>query len=231
MLAIGILVTFTGCESTADKAAKLEQETSDAFTKKGLEVARANREVEVLDTRLLTDANGAAVVVRLRSRASRPLVGVPISLSVQDSKGREVFSNDAPGLQPALVRVPVLRPGRETVWVNDQIPGLGLEKARVRVGQARPSARPLPRIDIRNVRFDSDPVSGIQAAGRVTNRSKVLQRRLTIFCVSQRRGRVVAAGRAVIDRLRPGASATFRAFFIGDPRRGKLSVSAPPSVL
>lgn len=231
MAAAGIALALTGCSSTADKAAKLEQRASDAFERKGLEVARVNRDVEVLDTRLLTDENGAAVVVRLRSRARRPLVGVPIAVSVRDGDGREVFANDAPGLQPALVRVPVLRPGRETLWVNDQIPGAGLERARVRVGQAKAPARPLPRLTIRDVRLESDAVSGVQVAGRVTNRSKVLQRRLTVFCVSRRRGRVVAAGRAVVDRLRPGASATFRAFFIGDPRRGRLSVTAPPSVL
>jgi len=54
-----------------------------------------------------------------------------------------------------------------------------------------------------------------------------------ISCVARRGGRVVAAGRAIVDRL--GAKGTkpqlFRIFFIGNPKGAKLTLFAPPTVL
>ena len=65
----------------------------------------------------------------------------------------------------------------------------------------------------------------------MTNRSDVEQRRLVVACVARRGGRVVAAGRAIVNRLAPGKSASYHVFFIGDPRGARMTVVAPPTVI
>lgn len=66
------------------------------------------------------------------------------------------------------------------------------------------------------------------AAGRVVNPSSIAQDRLAIFVTAQRGGRVVAAGRAVVPLLKPGAKgARFTVFFVGDPTGARLRADAP----
>jgi hypothetical protein len=71
----------------------------------------------------------------------------------------------------------------------------------------------------------------VAATGFAANRSKVDQRKLVITAVARRAGRIVAAGRAQIPRLKPGKRARFQIFFIGDPRGAHLDLEAPPSTL
>jgi hypothetical protein len=89
----------------------------------------------------------------------------------------------------------------------------------------------VPKISIASSRLRDDPIDGPEAAGVVVNRSGVEQRKLVIFGVSRRGGQVVAAGRAVVGRLKPHKRARFQLFFIGDPRGGRLSITAPPTDL
>ena len=79
--------------------------------------------------------------------------------------------------------------------------------------------------------LENDPTSGISAVGRVTNRSSILQRKLVLYCVARRGARIVAAGRGGIDRLKPGKSARYTIFFIGNPKGARLTVAAPPTTL
>ncbi len=69
------------------------------------------------------------------------------------------------------------------------------------------------------------------AVGKVTNRSDVEQRNLTVFAVARKDGRVVAAGRGAVERLKPRASATYQVFFIGNPEGARLTLAAPPTTL
>jgi hypothetical protein len=191
--------------------------------------------VRVELTRVLQDANGVAAIVRLRNDGPAQ-VGVPVAITVQDAKGAKLFANDAPGLEPALVSMPALRHGETTYWVNNQILVAGrADKLAVRVGAAQGRApAALPRITISRLRLDHDQ-DGAFARGIVRNDSPVEQRRLTIFCVAGDGRHVEAAGRAVVDKLPPAASATkptkFTVYFIGRPRRAQLSCAAPPTVL
>ena len=41
----------------------------------------------------------------------------------------------------------------------------------------------------------------------------------------------MAAGRAIVEKLAPGKSATFTAFLIGDATGAELSAAAPPTVV
>jgi hypothetical protein len=99
-------------------------------------------------------------------------------------------------------------------------------KAKVGLGPRQAPAG-TPEITVGKPRLEDDPISGISAVGRVTNKSKIDQRKLTIFAVARKGGRVVAAGRGQIDRLRAGKSAAYSIFFIGNPRGAQLTLDAP----
>jgi hypothetical protein len=144
-----------------------------------------------------------------------------------------VFKNDAPGLEPSLVSAPVLEPRSEFAWVNDQVTPAGRpQSVDVKIGPATGRApATLPNLDVAAPVLTKDPVSGMEASGLVTNRSKVEQRRLIVYCIARRGAKVVAAGRGELQRLRPGQKLHYHVFFIGDPSGARLSVAAPPTVL
>jgi hypothetical protein len=90
----------------------------------------------------------------------------------------------------------------------------------------------VPAFAISSPKLESD-ADGLFARATIVNRSKVAQQRLTVSCVGRRGARIVAAGRAIVDRLAPaGAKPTpFTVFFIGDPRGAALQCAAPATVL
>jgi hypothetical protein len=224
----------SGCESTQSKSARLARQASRADAEAGLELGRRNPEVRVTRTELVSDRNGTAAAVELKSSANRVEVGVPVAIAVKDAAGKPVFSNTGPGLAPSLNHVPALRPGQRLWWVNDQVgiggdPGARRLGARVGTSEVRPPAR-LPRLELGRLRMGTDP-DGLYTRGTVRNRSKVDQLQLIMFGVARRRGKVVAAGRAGIERLKAGRTGKFKVFWIGDPRGAAVEVAAPPSTL
>jgi hypothetical protein len=234
LLAVALALLLAGCESTQQTSARLARAGSQSLaSERGLVVRVQNRDVRVLATSVLQDANGTAVVVVLRNRAPRPLGSVPVAIDVRGSGGRSVYRNDLPGLDPSLVAATGVPANGELVWVDDQVTPTGTPKrAMARVGAKR-GATPhaLPRLELTQPRLVDDPVTGVEAVGRVTNRSGVEQRRLVVSCVARRGTHVVAAGRAIVNRLAPGKSASFHVFFIGDPRGARVTVAAPPTVI
>jgi hypothetical protein len=227
--------SLSACESTQDESARLAARSKGLLHQKGQVVGQANRTIRVEQTAIVQDANGVAAVVRLRNTGPAQ-AQLPVTITVSDAKGRKLYRNDAAGLEPALVAVPALAKGEESFWVDNQILVAGKARkvaAKVGVAKGRPSEA-LPRMEISRVHVDHDQ-DGAYAQGIVANRSKLTQKRLTIFCVATRGGKVVAAGRAVIDKLGPAAQAkkptSFTVYFIGDPRGAKLSFAAPPTVL
>ena len=179
------------------------------------------------------DANGTAVVATLRNRSRRALTHVPITIDVRGKGGKSVFRNDAPGLEPTLVGIPVLLPGQKFDWVNDQVQAPERPRGvKVKVGAGRAvDASDLPHVTLTRPRLQADPVSGTAATGFAANRSKVELRKLVVFAVARKGSKVVAAGRAQINRLLPGKRGRYSVFFIGDPRGARVSVSAPPTRL
>lgn len=232
LVAVGALA-LTGCSSTKDKAAKFVDQGSDAFEAEGLSVADVDKNVQVRDSTVVRDANGTAAVVVLRNRGTRTLTGVPIALDVRDAKGASIWKNDTAGLAPSLIAVPVLAPGDATVWINDQVlPVAGTAKRVVaRVGKAKPATGAVPKITVGAAELEGDPVDGVAARGELINASQVDQRDLVVYGVARKGGRVVAAGRGLIPRVKPGAKAPYAIFFIGDPRGATLDVTAPPTTL
>lgn len=231
--AIGLLSILQGCASTADKSARLAAQNADVVAEKDVQVGKASAGVRVLGATTVTDPNGTAVVVRLRNTGASTLARVPIAIDVRDAAGASVFRNDTPGTEPALLSVAGLPAGRDVTWVHDQVISEGGPPARAtaRVGAAATVLRgPLPELKLGRFEVTSDPATGAQGHGSVTNDSQTAQRRLAIYAVARRGAKVVAAGRAVVERVAPGASARFDIFFIGKPAGATVTLTAPPSV-
>lgn len=224
---------LAACESTQDKNARLAKGGASPFKEKGLTVTRENRDVKVGRTTILSDENGTAAVVEVENRSKRTLANVPLAIDVSDAKGRSVFKNDAPGLEPSLTTVAALRPGEKLAWVDDQVQPVGTPKeVKAQAGISKGSApAKLPEIEISQPNLENDPTSGVNASGFVTNRSKLTQLKFTLFAVALKGNRVVAAGRGAVARLKPGKRTAFHIFFIGDPRGARLTIAAPPTTL
>jgi hypothetical protein len=228
---------LAGCESSQTKSARLAREGAGAAKLTAVAAGPRNREVRVARTKLLRGPDGtAAAVVELRNTGTRPQARVPVQISVRDGRGRPVYKNDLRGLQPALQQLAYLGAGRRAYWVHNQVlAARPPRKLSVRVGRAlgkAPAGRP-PKVVVDRVRIDRDS-TGRFVTGRVRNLSAIAQRDMPIYGVALREGRVVAAGRAIIDRVDPAPTPrriTFRMFFVGDPRGARLVVQPVPTVL
>jgi hypothetical protein len=226
------VVALAGCTSTQEKARQLAEGGAEAFTAAGLKVAKANPDVKVVDTAVLTDQNGSAAVVVMKARGKRAAAKLPVAIDVQGADGKSVFRNDAPGLEPSLTSVAAAAPGQTITWVNDQVAAAGTPaKVVARVGMPGGKApRAVPKLTVSGVKV-VDEAAGAAARGRVRNRSKVDQRELVLYGVARKGGEIVAAGRAQVRRVKPGGRASFRMYFIGDPRGADLTISVPPTSL
>jgi hypothetical protein len=231
--ALLLALLLAGCESTQSRSARLKANSKGALDEgRGVVVKKENPDVKVLATSTLKDRNGEAVVVRLRNVGKKPLANLPISVRLADKSGKAVYTNTTPGLEAALAHVAFLHPGQELFWVNDQVVSSGRPaQARTLVGASKPVSGQVPKVGVKGVHLLDDPVSGISAIGRVTNRSALLQRRLPVFCVARRGGAIVAAGRAILEKVKPGKAASFQVFFIGNPRGGRITCTPLPSTL
>jgi hypothetical protein len=231
VLALGALA-LSGCETTAEKSAKLERQAKRVTLQqqKGLTITRRSSSIEVLDATVLHSSERAAAVVTLRNRSAHAQRAVPIAIAVEDARGKTLFQNNEPGLEHALVSIPSIPAHETVVWVDDQLPTSGSPASvSARVGQAPDAAGQLPELTVGGVKLSEDPASGTIAEGTVTNRSRVAQSGLVLFAFARRAGRIVAAGRAVVPELNPGASAPFQASLVGDARGASLQVFAPPA--
>jgi hypothetical protein len=227
-------LALSACQTTQELSAQRAKEAKKLVNQKGLTVSRENPNVAVGATSVIQDANGIAAVVELRNTGKVAQAGLPVSIAVTDAKGRALYRNDVAGLEDSLVSMSLLAKGEDAFWVNNQITAAGKPaKVQARVGAAKGKVpAQLPTFAISKVALQSDSGS-VFAKGSIVNRSKVAQKRLTIFCVARKGAKVVAAGRGILDALPPAGAkpTTFTVFFIGNPKGAKLSFSAPPTVL
>ncbi len=250
------VLAFTGCESNAQRSAKLEKAAlaerlaHPQAMSKGVTVTRENPKVKVLQTAVIHDENGVAAVVVARNESARALRAAPIAIAVSDAKGAVLYQNNSPGLDSTLVSVPVLEPRAQTVWIDDQIQAAGVPaKLSARIGEGPPATGPSatgpsatgppktgpsatgpePVVSVSGVHTFEDPSNGVGVEGTVSNGSKVAQQKLVIYVVGRRGGRIVAAGRAVLSELGAGQSTAFQVFCIGSPQGAKLEASAAAS--
>jgi hypothetical protein len=229
----GVALVVGGCESTQDKSAKIGAELGPVEQEKGLKITKESKDVEVVSTDLLTDPNGSAVVVRLRNRSNQDLVGVPIAIDVLDAKGKSVYTNGIPGIEPALAAVPFVPARGEVEWVHDQILAAGVPaKVEVRVGAGgEPFKGEQPQITVSEPKLEGDPYSGLLAGGDVEYRSGEDLERLLLYAVATKDGEVVAAGRGAIEPLKPKPKPfSYNIYFIGDPSGAELEITRFPTL-
>lgn len=233
MALAGVALVVTGCESTQDKSAKIAAELGPVKQEKGLKITQQSKDVEVLSSTLLTDQNGSAVVVRLRNKSNQDLVGVPIAIDVLDAKGKSVYRNDIPGIEPALAAVPFIPAGGETEWVHDQILATGKPaKVEVKVGEGgKPFSGEQPKVTVSEPKIEGDPYSGLLAGGNVENESGEDLERLLLYAVASKGGKVVAAGRGAIEPFKAKPKPLpYNIYFIGDPSDAEVKVSQFPTL-
>jgi hypothetical protein len=228
-----VALVATGCESTQEKSAKIAAELGPVKEEKGLEITKESKDVEVVSAKLLSDSNGSAVVVRLRSRSKDDLVGVPIAIDVLDAKGKSVYTNTIPGIEPALAAVPFIEAGGEAEWVHDQVLASGKPaKVEVKVGEGgRPFSGEVPGVTVSDPKLEGDPYSGILAGGNVENEAGEDLDRLLLYAVASKGGEVVAAGRGAIEPFKDKPKPQpYNIYFIGDPRGAELEISQFPTI-
>lgn len=229
-LAASALATLAGgCETNAQRSAKLEKErlAHPVAVQRGLTVARQSTVIRIVGSQVVHGPSGTAAVVTLRNVSSRPLRDAPIAITVTAAAGAR-YQNNAPGLDPSLTSVALLQPGAQTVWIDDQVQVAGAPRAMsARVGEAQTVTGQVPQLGVAGVHTFEEPGSGEGAAGTVVNHSTVSQQEVVVYVLARRAGRVVAAGRAILPELAAGQSASFQAYLIGSPRGAALEASAP----
>ena len=78
----------------------------------------------------------------------------------------------------------------------------------------------------RQTALEGDPVSGIEASGKVANETGEDQERIVLYAVATKCGEVVAAGRGAIEHMRADAKPQgYDIFFIGDPKGADVEVT------
>jgi hypothetical protein len=232
-----IALAMSGCETNAQRSAQLEKTVlrerrlHPLAAQTGVSVTRENPRVRVLGAVAMKGANGTAAVVTLRNVSATALRDAPIAITVTGKDGGTLYRNDAAGLDGTLVSVALLRPGAETVWVDDQVQAAEAPtRVSALVGEATAAPGALPTLSVSGVRAGEEAGSEV-VEGTVRNRSGVAQRQLVVYVVGRRGGRIVAAGRALLAEVGAGQSASFQVFPIGSARGAALEASAPATTL
>ncbi len=228
----GVALVVTGCESTQDKSAKIAAELGPVAQEKGLSISERNKDVKVLDTTLLSDVNGSAVVVELHNDSGRDLANVPILIDVLDAKGKSVYRNDIPGIEPALAAIPFIPADGKVNWVHDQVLAARKPaKVEVTVGAGGEAVSgELPAVLVSAPKLEGDPYTGVAAGGEVVNESGADIERLLLYAVARKGSKIVAAGRGAIEPLKDKPKpVAYNVFFIGDPKGAQVTVSEFPT--
>lgn len=232
--AVLVAASFTACQSTQDRSAQLEKEGgTKLLAAEGVTIDKESTDVKVTSKTLLTDRYGSAVVVGLHNSSGKNLVNVPILIEVLDAKGKSVYENNIPGIEPALAAVPFIPAGGDAEWVNDQVLASGKPvSVKVKVGASSDSySGKIPDISVSDPTIEGDPVSGLEATGTVVNRTGAEQERLLLYAIGRRGGKVVAAGRGAIEHMKATTKPLhYDIFFIGNPTGTDLEVTQFPTL-
>ncbi|MDQ2631445.1 MAG: hypothetical protein M3Y75_10835 [Actinomycetota bacterium] len=230
----GIALASSGCwESTQEKSEQIAAELGPVRQEKGLKIGKPSKDVEVVSTDLLVDKEGSAVVVEVRNRSNQDLANVPILIDVLDAKGKSVYSNGLPGLEPALTSIPYVEAEGEASWVHDQVLASGKPATvEVTVGEGgTPYTGEIPEFTATDPKLEGDPYSGLVAGGSAENESGEKVERLLLYAVARRGDEVVAAGRGAIEKVKPEPKPLpYNIYFIGDPRGADVELTWFPTL-
>ena len=232
LAAAALTVVATGCQSTQSKSAEIAAALGPVRAEKGLKITEESKDVKVLDTTLLSDENGTAVVVEVENETDQTLVNVPLEIDVVDEKGKSVYTNTTPGLEPALTSIPILGPNQKLDWVHNQVLPAGVpDDVEVRVGaDATPYDGEIPDIEVEEPGIENDPVSGVNASALAINKTGEDQDRLLLFGVARQGDEIVAAGRGAIEKLKADRQRFYHVYFIGDPKSAEVTIESFPTL-
>jgi hypothetical protein len=231
-----LAVTFSACVSTEDESAKIGREAPQlAAGPAALKLGAENHGVRVSDATLLSSSGRMAVAAKLTASASRAQLALPVLVDVVGAGGKVLYSNEAGGVEASLQRMALLAPHQSAWWVDDQVlTSQSTTGVKVRVGTGtspKPGAK-LPALTTKGAQLGQQ--AGLSVlSGEVVNQSGTAQSKVPVFAVGLRGGKVVAAGRAIVSALagRPGATASFQIFLVGDPTGAKIELTAVPTVV
>ncbi|HXW58022.1 MAG TPA: hypothetical protein VEJ23_00955 [Solirubrobacteraceae bacterium] len=229
-------VSLTACESTEQESAKLNREGQRLLTGQGaLKVGALNHSVKVSDVTLLSASGRAAVAMRVSASSTTPQLDLPLLVDVTGSGSKQLYSNEAGGLEASLQHVSLARPGQATWWVDDQVllpqgSATSSDKATVRVGSGASPHRPAPVLAGTSGVHLGQQDGLATAEGEVDGPFPSAHSKVPVFVVAQRNGRVVAAGRAVVSSPpRSGEHVPFQILLVGEPTGASLQVSVAPA--
>lgn len=233
-----LALTITGCETSAEKSAKLElaarqQQAAAARTRalalRAMSITRLSTRVTVAATAILHSSEGDAVVLTLNNHSSTSLRDVPIQITVRDARGAPLYRNNVPGTARALISAPLLHAHSTTPWIDDQIQASGIPTSvSAQIGEGQPAGAPAPTLSVAGAHL----AEGSAVEGEVVNHSTIAQQELVVDAIARSGGKIVAAGRAVVSQAAGGGAVThFQLYLIGDPAGARLELSAPPTVL
>jgi hypothetical protein len=232
-LGVGLVaVALCGCQSTQQRSAELQRQAKhDVLAAQSTAVTKESPNIEVLQSAVIHTSSASAVVVALRNTSKRALENAPIEVTVRDAHGNVLYQNNASGLEPSLSTVSLLEPGRETIWVDDQVTASGVPaSASALVGEGTQASGDIPQLSISGTRQDVEAGGEATLSGNVANHSQTAQQNLVVYAVARREGKIVASGRAVLPEVGPtGAPVHFQIYFVGDPSGAQISTSAPAS--
>ena len=223
-----VALALSGCESTQEESAKLEKTAKHfALAHTGLSIAHASTQAQVLSTTVVRSTEGAAAAVTVRNSSSHTLSAVPVAITVKGAHGQTLYQNNAAGLEAGLTQISSLPAHGSVTWVDDQLSRLGRtrERQRRRRQSRRRERSREPRIEVDGAHLAEASTGEI--SGTVRNRSNATQQHLVVYVVARHSGTIVAAGRAILTEVSPGAAVPFQAFLVGAPTGAKLEASAP----
>lgn len=229
LFACALAICADGCQSTQEKSAQLEKSAKhERLAQQGISVTEQSPDVQTLGTEVLRGHEGNAVIVRLRDSTSKPILSAPIEITVRDAAGKTIYQNNAPGEDQSLTKVS-LQPGAPSVWIDDQVhTETAPASASAKIGEGGHPSAAAPKLAVEGLHLSGEG-SEASAEGSVKNASSTTQENLVVFVLARKDGKTVAAGRAVLPEVLPGASDSFQIYFVGDPSGAKLQASAPPT--
>ncbi|HEY2718348.1 MAG TPA: hypothetical protein VGI52_01860 [Solirubrobacteraceae bacterium] len=224
-----LTVTFAACESTESESAKIDREAVLAREHEpgALKVGVASRTVRATDVTLLGGGGRGAVALRLTSSSMHAQANVPVLVEVKGRAGKLLYSNQPGGTDTKLQHIALLRPRTSAWWVDDQVlinqPSAAVT---VRVGSGRSAkSEDASAVSVSHLVGAS---AGGTVSGELVNHARRGQRNVSLYAVALRRGKVVAAGRALVATLAAGkgASAHFEIPLVGDAAGAKIELTA-----
>ena len=228
-------LALTGCETTQERSAKLERTALRVAAQKHhaeqvLDVTEPSAVIKVVSSAVVHNSEGTAVAVLLRNDSATAQREVPLAVKVLAADGATLYTNETPGLSTSLRRVALIPAHGQATWVDDQVQTTGTPSSASAEAGEGTRAGAAPQIVLSGQRLGEEAGGIGVVTGTVANHSTIAQHELLIDATASAGGRVLAAGRALITSLAPGASSSFQIFLIGSaPKGATLTVSAPPT--